>query len=99
MWLAIDISLGVAVGLLYAWAWAAWEAHRKFKRLNPGRWPPLTLLASRIVSILLVVIMTFVSNVLIRFQLTWLNIFAWTGCVVMVAAGTWKLVLKPRIMR
>lgn len=90
----------MVLGLLLAWAYAARETHRRLKRRDPNARLPIALVASRILSIVLGVIVAVASPLTIAlYQPTFLNVIAYFSCTLGVAIGAWKLVLKPKMAK
>jgi len=95
--LVISTSLGILLGLIFVWVYSARELHREFNRQHPNLKLPVALLASRIASITLGVVVVIVSNVIIRiYQPTLLNVAIYLVCTLVVAIGVWKLILKMK---
>ena len=99
MQLIVDAFLGAVLGLTYAWGYAARESHRRLKRFDPVAPLPLTLVASRIFSIGLIVgALTASGIIVVTHKPSLLDLMVYIFCTLSVAMGVWKLILKPKIV-
>ena len=97
MWFIVSAIFGSGLGLILAWAYSSRETHRRLKRLNPSARLPTALVVSRVLSITLGVVVAITTNLtILLYQPSLLNEIVYFGCILGVAIGTWKFVLKPK---
>lgn len=98
MWLVLSALFGIGLGFTLTWAYAAREAHRKMKGIDPTRRIPIALLASRVSSIGLGVFVAVGSNLaILAHEPTVLNEIVYFVCVIASTIGGWKWISNAKL--
>lgn len=94
----LAIVFGVIIGFNLAWANFCWHRHRSYKVEFPNKQIPVSLLLSRIISILFGMVLPLISIViLLKNWPTLLNAITY-GCTIVVAIfGVWRFIFKEKL--
>jgi len=86
---------GLILGLSMAWMSSAWCKHRDLKNQFPNKRLPISLLISRILSVLFGMVLPLVSSViLLRYWPSLLNVAIYICTTVGSAFGAWRYIFK-----